>query len=228
MGCGPSQQDYKPSESQKMNASVALANKTDFNNLYGPLLLDKAEKALDSRDATEIARRVSNADAMQALTKTGAGGQTYNDLSRTNTASSYDRTMALTGQYNQANRIGANISNKAATEAVGMRRGQGSDNASGLANLSSIQTTKQLAQADANNKTRAARNAMLGELGTAYVVQGISNKMAGENWHGGAPESEGGGPGKRGGSFKERMKRYFDTNPYSDPKRAATRAWQWS
>tara|TARA_B100000902_G_scaffold171900_1_gene166191 strand:+ start:16141 stop:16803 length:663 start_codon:yes stop_codon:yes gene_type:complete len=220
MGCGPKREDYKPTESQKMNASVALANKTDFNNLYGPLLLDKAEKALDSKDATEIARRVSNADAMQALTKTGAGGQTYDDLSRTNTDVSYDQTMALTGQFNEANRIGKNISNKAASEAIGMRRGQASDAASGLANLSSIQTSKQLAQADANNKTRMARNAMLGELGTAYVVQGISNKMAGDDWHG-------------SGSFGERLGKHFNTNPYPpgspyDPKRAAAGAWRRS
>lgn len=67
MGSKPKKSDYKASESEKMSASIAMADKQAFDEKYGPLLKNMRDQS-KSDDPTRQLRGRANADTMQALT----------------------------------------------------------------------------------------------------------------------------------------------------------------
>ena len=67
MSSKPKASEYKASEAEKTQASVAQAEKDYFNETYAPLLREMRDKA-SSEDLGSVARGVAGADTMQSLT----------------------------------------------------------------------------------------------------------------------------------------------------------------
>ena len=68
MGSKPKAQDYKPTEADKANAAVAVAEYNFFKQNYDPLLRNMRDEAL-SDDAQQTLRARANADT---INKNGA------------------------------------------------------------------------------------------------------------------------------------------------------------
>ena len=177
MGSKPKQKDYQPSEADKANAAVAMAEKKYFNQQYAPLLREKRDASL-SDDPKRIARRLANADTMQTLT----GDLNYRNVAQAEGAG--ERGAALNTMLSRADALGQDVMNKEQMEVLGMARGQASDAMSGMSRAGDIGTTSVLADADAKQRVRSARASALGEIGTALVLQGGENKEDGLTFFG--------------------------------------------
>ena len=177
MGNKPKQDDYQPSEADKANAAVAMAEKQYFNKKYAPLMRDKRDASL-SDDPKRIARRLANADTMQTLT----GDLNYRNVAQAEGAG--ERGAALNTMLSRADSIGQNVMNKEQLETLGMARGQASDTMSAMSRAGDIGTSSVLADADAKQKVRSARASALGEIGTSLLLQGKENKDKGLTFFG--------------------------------------------
>lgn len=204
---GPDKDDYEPSESDKANAAVAMAEKQYFNRRYRPLMLKKRDRSL-SDDPKQIARARANADSMQALTSNLDYNKTQ-DL-----AGSALIGQALQDQLGQADAQGQAFMNQEQAETLGMARGQASDAMSGMSNIASIDTSRTLGKASAKETERLAKQAALGQIGGATVLQGMDNMMSGEGGSFFTPVDEEGNPVK---GFKNRMQYsgFLASNPFS-------------
>jgi hypothetical protein len=155
MGAKPKKQDYKASASEKASASVAVAEKKNFEK-YKVVMRAQRDQSL-STDPTRQLRSRANADTMQALTK----NPTYNStqaLSQTG-----EVAQALQGQLNLAGAKGKKIENSLQTEALNQGRGL-------AANALSRASNKQ--------NVRNSRNAAAAQIGSALAFQGLENMQA--------------------------------------------------
>ena len=202
---GPKKSDFEPSESDKANAAVAQAEKNYFDQNLRPLLLKKRTRSL-SDDPKQIARARANADTMQGLTS----NLDYNKTQ--DIGGSALVGQALQDQLGQAGAQGQAFINKEQAETLGMAREQASDAMSGMANIASIDTSRTLGKAKAKETERLAKQAMLGQIGGAAVLQGMDNTMTGGSFF--TPTGEDGQPVK---GFKNRMQHsgFLASNPFS-------------
>jgi hypothetical protein len=169
MGSKPKKQEYEASESEKISASVAMADKNAFDRKYGRLLKNMRDQS-KSDDPTRALRGRANADTMQALT---------NDLSFRNTQEldrSGEIANAAVGQLGQAGAKGAGIQNQLRTNVLGIARQQSADAASGLADAARMETSTQLNNAQAKQMERNARNAAAAQIAGSALITGINNK----------------------------------------------------
>lgn len=169
MGSSPKKEDYKPTESDRVNASVALAEYQDFKKNYDPLLQQMRDKSM-TEDQARILRGRANADTMQALTTDLSlqGSQQVN--------AGGDMSQALQGQLGIAERSGLDIQNKMRTNVLGTARGQAADAQTGMAQASRLDTSTALARAKANQDVAQAKLNAGVQLGSAFIGQGIKNK----------------------------------------------------
>lgn len=165
----PKPQEYKPSESDKMNASVAMAEYEFFKQNYDPLLQKMRDESL-TEDTTSALRARSNADTMQALTS----NMSLQEAQRIGAGA--DMAQAVQGQLGQANVAGKSIQNQLQTNVLGTARGQAADAQKGMAQASRLGTSEALARAKANQDVAFAKSAAVNQvLGTA-IGAGLSNK----------------------------------------------------
>ncbi len=169
MGSKPKKQEYQASKSEKMSASIALADKNAFDRLYGPLLKNMRDQS-KSDDPTRALRQRANADTMQALTSDLSFRNTQ-ELERTG-----DIASATVGQLGQATAKGAGIQNQLRTNVLGVARQQSADASSGLADAARMETSTALNKARANQLTRNARNAAAAQIAGSALITGINNK----------------------------------------------------
>lgn len=169
MGSKPKKQQYQATEAEKLNASVSLQRKEDFDRKYGQLLKDMRDQS-KSDDPTRQLRGRANADTMQALTS---------DLSFKNTQElgrSGEIANAMVGQLGQAGAKGAEIQNQLRTNVIGVARGQEADAASGIGKAAQLETSNQLNRAAARQLERNARNAAAAQIAGSALITGINNK----------------------------------------------------
>lgn len=174
MSKGPKSQDYKPSEADKINASVAMAEFNFFKNNYDPLLKAMRDEA-KSDDATTTLRARSNADTMQALTS---------DLSLQETQrvdSGSDMAQAFQGQLGQATTQGKNIQNQMASNVLGVARGQAADAQKGMSVASRLGTTEALARAKANQTESQAKLKAGTQFAGSLLGQSLQNYAQTDN-----------------------------------------------
>ena len=164
----PKQQDYKPSEADKTNAAVALAEYNRFKEKYDPLLVQMRDKSL-SDDATTTLRARANADTMQALTNDIGIQQTQN------VSAGSDMSKGLQGQLGVANTSGLGIQNQMQTNVLGTARGQAADAQKGMANASRLATSEALSRAKAKQDVANAKYAMAGQLAGSTLGAGLQN-----------------------------------------------------
>ena len=177
MGSKPKAQDYKPPESEKASASVALAEYKQFKEKYDPLLQGMRDQS-KSDDPRNILRGRANADTMQALTSTPSYRATQaNDLTS-------DMSQALIGQLGQANEKGLGIQNQMKTNVLGVARGQAGDAQSGMAQASRLATSEALTRAKAKQDVRAAKTKAIGEIAGSALSAASGNNASGTNYFG--------------------------------------------
>lgn len=164
----PKAQNYKPSESDKANAAVALAEYNRFKEKYDPLLVQMRDKSM-SDDPTKTLRGRANADTMQALTE----GTNFQQTQNLNAGA--DMSAGLQGQLGVANQSGANVQNQMQTNVLGTARGQAADAQKGMANASRLATSEALARAKANQDVANAKFNMAGQLAGSVIGSGLQN-----------------------------------------------------
>lgn len=158
----------KPSEADKVNASVAIAEYNNFKQKYDPLLQKMRNESL-TEDTTSMLRSRSNADTMQALTDNLSlqGSQRID--------AGADMAQATQGQLGQATLKGTQLKNRMQSSVLGTARGQAADAQRGMANASRLATSEALAKAKAKQDVSQAKFKAGVQLGTAFVAQGLDN-----------------------------------------------------
>ena len=169
MSSKPKAQDYQASEAERTQASVATAEKSYFNETYGPLLKDLRDQSMNE-DLGGVARGVAGADTMQALTGQGPslGGTKSVDQSA-------DLASAAVGQMAAASAQGLAASRQQQIGVLGTARGQAGEAMSGLAAASRIQNTKDLQAAKAKQMVRQAQTEFAVNVVGTTARQGLKN-----------------------------------------------------
>lgn len=168
----PKKQNYKPSEADKANAAVAVAEYNFFKQNYDPLLQKMRDESL-SDDPTKTLRARANADTMQALTE----DISLQESQRIDAAS--DMSQGLQGQLSSATQQGTNIQNQMQSNVLGIARKQGADAQSGMANASRLATSEALAKAKASQDVATAKFNAATQLGSSLAMQGAKNIAGG-------------------------------------------------
>lgn len=152
MGKGPKKEEYKPTENEKMQASIALKEKEDFRRLYGPLLREMRDVA-DSEDFTPTATGIANADTMIALTAKPSIQATRS------VDAAADIASAAGAQIGKATSDALTEKRKRQVGVLGVSRGQQADATTGLGKISRMEATKSLVEAKDKQMLRDARTA---------------------------------------------------------------------
>ncbi|MGB0358433.1 MAG: hypothetical protein ACPGC4_01185 [Litorivicinaceae bacterium] len=168
MGSSPKKQDYEPTDSDRANASVAMAEYNFFKENYDPLLQQMRDESM-TRDQAAVLRSRANADTMQALTS----GTSYQETQRVGAAG--DLGQALQGQLGIADRSGLAIQNQMRTNVLGTARGQAADAQTGMGKASRLDTSTALSRAKANQQVAQSKLNAGFQVGSALVGQGIRN-----------------------------------------------------
>lgn len=158
----------KPSEADKVNASVAMAEYNNFKRKYDPLLQKMRDESL-TEDTTSMLRSRSNADTMQALTE----NLSLQGSQRIDAGS--DMAQATQSQLGQATLKGEQLKNRMQSNVLGTARGQAADAQRGMANASRLATSEALAKAKAKQDVSMAKFNAAAQVGTAFAAQGMDN-----------------------------------------------------
>tara|TARA_R100001443_G_scaffold113563_1_gene128492 strand:- start:2107 stop:2715 length:609 start_codon:yes stop_codon:yes gene_type:complete len=201
MSSKPKAQDYKPSEAERTQASVAKAEKDYFNQTYAPLLREMRDKA-SGEDLGSVARGVAGADTMQTLTgrPTLSGARSVDE--------SADLASAAVGQMAAASAQGLAAQRQQQTGVLGTARGQAGEAMSGLAQASRIQNTKDLQAARAKQQVRNAQTAAAVKIGTTLGKQGFENLGNDTSFFGGETMGDNNKPEKNTWSDRFKMGAY--------------------
>ena len=167
----PKKQDYKPSENEKISASVALAEKNYFDENYGPLLR-RLRDITDTQDFSNISTGRAGADVMQGLT-----GRT--SLQRAiSVDAAADLASAAGAQQLEAERTALAAKREGQIGVLGTARGQQADAVSGLSRAANIQSTSDLSRARDKQMIADARLAAGLNVGGTLFGQGIQNRRS--------------------------------------------------
>lgn len=167
MASKPKAADYKPSEADKANASVAMAEYRFFKENYDPLLQQMRDKSM-TEDFGATLRSRANADVAQALSPSGYRSTQLSDLPS-------DINTALQGQLQQASAAGKEIQNTMQTNVLGTARGQAADAQTGMAQAARLGTSEALARAQAKQTEKDALLGATAQLIMAAGLQGYDN-----------------------------------------------------
>lgn len=157
-----------PTQADRANAAVAMAEYNRFKRKYDPLLRKMRDESL-TEDTTSTLRARSNADTMQALTS----NLSLQDAQRTDAGS--DMAQAVQGQLGQATKAGKQIQNRMQTNVLGVARGQAGDAQTGMSQAARLSTSEALARAKAKQDVSLAKFNAAAQIGTALVGQGMDN-----------------------------------------------------
>lgn len=169
----PKKQEYKPSEAEKTQASVAKAEKDYFDENYGPLLR-RLRDITDTKDFSDISTGRAGADVMQTLTS-----RPTLQAARSVDAAA-DIASAGGSQQLEAERTALGAKREGQIGVLGTARGQQADAVSGLSRAANIQSTSDLSKARDKLTIRDARLQAGLNVGSALLGQGIQNKRSGD------------------------------------------------
>jgi len=168
----PKKQDYKPSEAEKTQASVAKAEKDYFDQRYGPLLREMRDLAA-SEDFAPTAKGRAQADTMQALTSRPSlrAAQSVDAAA--------DMASAAGSQQAQAEFQALQAQRQRQVGVLGTARGQAADATTGLSRAANIQSTSDLEEARRKQSMADARFAAGLKVGSTLFGQGLENRKGG-------------------------------------------------
>lgn len=157
-----------PTQADRANAAVAMAEYNRFKQKYDPLLRKMRDESL-TEDTTSTLRARSNADTMQALTS----DLSLQGAQRTDAGS--DMAQAVQSQLGQATKAGKQIKNRMQTNVLGVARGQAGDAQTGMSQAARLSTSEALARAKAKQDVSQAKFNAAAQVGTALLAQGADN-----------------------------------------------------
>jgi hypothetical protein len=170
MGSKPKKSDYKPSETEQMQAAIAAADERYFRQTYDPLLVELRDKAA-TEDVGSTLRGRAQADTYQALTGEGSNYGVAKDIDTAATLA-----VGATGQLLDANRTAKDVKVTEQVGVLGTARGQAADAGDALAQASKLARSEGLAKAQAKQTVRMAKRKAAFDIGTSLALQGFTNK----------------------------------------------------
>ena len=175
----PKKEEYKASEAEKTNASIAAAEQAYFQETYSPLLRDMRDKASGAQEKyTDVLQDRAQADTMQALT----GGRPNLAVVQ-GVDSAANMASGAAGQMAQARMKGKDISTTMKTGVLGTARGQQADASIGLSAASRMATSSLLGEARNKQAVRAAKGQAMAAVGGTFLGQmGENSADTGSYW----------------------------------------------
>jgi len=170
MGSKPKKSEYKPSETEQMQAAIAAADERYFRQTYDPLLVELRDKAA-TEDVGSTLRGRAQADTYQALTGEGSNYGVVKDIDTAATLA-----VGATGQLLDANRTAKDVKVTEQVGVLGTARGQAADTGDALAQASKLARSEGLAKAAGKQTVRKARRKAAFDIGVALGKRGIKNK----------------------------------------------------
>ena len=172
MSSKPPKSDFEATEAEKMQASIAKAEKDYFNNTYSPLLREMRDISM-KEDFGEYAAGKSSADVNQALTKPSLAAAQSIDAGA-------DLASAAVGNIVSARGEGLAAQRGRQLGVLATARGQQSDATSALASIAKINASDNLQQAKRRQLMRDARQEAGLKIGGTMLAQGMQNIAGGE------------------------------------------------
>lgn len=192
MGSKPKAADYKPSETEKTQAAIAAEEQRYFEQTYQPLFLKQMQRAAERKLAPTFRGR-AQADTMQALT---GSGPNLNVVSGVSDAA--DRAMGAVSNIARSTTQAAKASQGDQMNALSQSLGLGSAASSGLASASRQAASRGLAEAQAQQQVRMARNNAMFQAAKSGLSMGLGNIASGGSFFKGKTTTI--GPGGKLGS----------------------------
>ena len=168
MGSKPKPQDYKPSETEKTQAAIAAEEQRYFEQTYQPLFIKQMQRAAERKLAPTFRGR-AQADTMQALTGSGPQLGVVSGVS-----DAADRAMGAVSNIAASTTQAAKASQSDQMNSLSQSLGLGSAASSGLASASRQAASRGLAQAQAKQQVRMAKNDALFSAAKAGLSMGMS------------------------------------------------------
>ena len=176
MGSKPKAEEYKPSETEKTQAAIAAEEQRYFENTYQPLFLKQMQRAAERKLAPTFRGR-AQADTMQALTGSGPNLGVVSGVS-----DAADRAMGAVSNIARSTTQAAKASQGDQMSALSQSLGLGSAASSGLATASRQAASRGLAEAQAQQQVRMARNNAMFQAAKSGLSMGMSNLASGGNF----------------------------------------------
>ena len=173
MGSKPKAQDYKPSETEKTQAAIAAEEQRYFEQTYQPLFIKQMQRAAERKLAPTFRGR-AQADTMQALTGSGPQLGVVSGVS-----DAADRAMGAVSNIAASTTQAAKASQSDQMNSLSQSLGLGSAASSGLASASRQAASRGLAEAQAKQQVRMAKNEALFSAAKAGLSMGMSNIASG-------------------------------------------------
>ena len=173
MGSKPKAQDYKPSETEKTQAAIAAEEQRYFEQTYQPLFIKQMQRAAERKLAPTFRGR-AQADTMQALTGSGPQLGVVSGVS-----DAADRAMGAVSNIARSTTQAAKASQSDQMNSLSQSLGLGSAASSGLASASRQAASRGLAEAQAKQQVRMAKNDALFSAAKAGLSMGMSNIASG-------------------------------------------------
>ena len=168
MAKGVSAKNYQASEAEKANAEVGMSEYQRFKQAYAPVLKNQMVRT-QTDDASKVARRTANADAMQATTKDLSLGKVENP--------NYPGAVAdvVTGQLGVANKAARQYQNEQGANVLARARQQVGTAQEGMSMLSRLGTSEALTRARAKEEVAQAKINAATQIGSTLVSTGMEN-----------------------------------------------------
>ena len=173
MGSKPKPQDYKPSETEKTQAAIAAEEQRYFEQTYQPLFIKQMQRAAERKLAPTFRGR-AQADTMQALTGSGPQLGVVSGVS-----DAADSAMGAVSNIAASTTQAAKASQSDQMNSLSQSLGLGSAASSGLASASRQAASRGLAEAQAKQQVRMAKNDALFSAAKAGLSMGMSNIASG-------------------------------------------------
>ena len=173
MGSKPKAEEYKPSETEKTQAAIAAEEQRYFENTYQPLFLKQMQRAAEQKLAPTFRGR-AQADTMQALTGLGPKLGVVSGVS-----DAADRAMGAVSNIARSTTQAAKASQGDQMSALSQSLGLGSAASSGLASASRQAASRGLAEAQAQQQVRMARNNAMFQAAKSGLSMGLGNIASG-------------------------------------------------
>ena len=170
MSSKPKASEFKAGEQERFLSETARAEKSYFNEKYGPLL-KKAGVQAEKEDLGSVARGTAGADTMQALT--GPRNLSLGSVSSIDAAA--ERAIAAGQQQIKGSTVGLQTQRQRQLGVLGTARGQQADTTSGLAAAAKIESTRALQDAQARQTMREARMNFGRNVAGAVAAKGMDN-----------------------------------------------------
>jgi len=175
---GSKQKKQQPGPNEKMLASVSAARARRTRGLYTPLLINQRNEA-QSKDNTNYATGIANANTMQALAENNAvtGGQVNIGLADT-------ATQALGAEVNQATQKAKALDVNRATQVLNAANQKGQTAVDGMRSLAKIESTEAVNKLRNKALTDSAKIGAAGKIAGAGLVYGATKGLFGEDIQG--------------------------------------------